>query len=238
MNQNARTLGMRDTHFVNSSGMPDETHLTSARDLVTLTRALINQFPQYYAYYSIKDFTWNDIKQGNRNLLLYRDPTVDGVKTGHTESAGYCLIGSAERDDMRLIAVVTGTESKVARADMVQSLLNFGFTNYVTREIYPAGKVIQVVDVYKSEVDSVAAESAEKIVLTVPRRGNSEITQTVSVPDYLISPVNKGQKLGSISFSIGGTVLGNYPLTAVSSVPEGGIIDQLIGAVLLWFADF
>jgi len=156
MNKFALELGMKRTHFVNSSGMPGDGHLTTAKDLAILTRALIKEFPQYYKYYAIKDFTWNKIKQGNRNLLLYRDPTVDGVKTGHTESAGYCLIGSADRDGMRLIAVVTGTDSKLARAEMVQNLLNYGYRNYVTKKYYPAGKVIRSIDVYKATSNTVS----------------------------------------------------------------------------------
>jgi len=238
MNKVAAELGMKNTYFVNSTGMPDEGHLTTARDLAKLTRALISNYPQYYEYYSVKDFTWNKIKQGNRNLLLYRDPTVDGVKTGYTESAGYCLIGSALRDGMRLIAVVTGTESKVARADMVHNLLNYGYRNFVTREIYPEHKIIQNVDVYKAASNQVAVESADRISLTVPRRGDAEITQTVTIPDYVIAPVNSGQQLGDIKFSVRGTALGKYPLTAAGNVPEGGVIDQLIGTIMLWIADF
>lgn len=238
MNKIAAELGMTRTYFVNSSGMPGEGHLTTARDLATLTRALINQYPQYYKYYSVKDFTWNKIKQGNRNILLYRDPSVDGVKTGHTESAGYCLIGSAHREGMRLIAVVTGTGSKQARADMVQNLLNYGFRNYITQTIYPAAKLIQNVDVYKAASNSVAVESVDKISLTVPRRGGAELTQTVTIPDYVIAPIASGQVLGNIEFSVQGSSLGKYPLTAVTDVPEGGIIDQLIGTVMLWVADF
>ena len=235
MNKVAGELGMTKTHFVNSTGMPDATHVTTANDLMLLTRALINRYPQYYKYYSIRDFTWNNIKQGNRNLLLYRDSSVDGVKTGHTESAGYCLIGSAERDGMRLIGVVTGTESKKARADMVQNLLNYGFRNYITREVYPAGKVIQNIEVFKAAQDTVAVETVDSISITVPRRGDAEITQTESVPGYAVAPVNKGQQLGAISFRVGDSKLGEYPLTAVTQVPEGGFIDQLVGGVLLWF---
>ena len=238
MNKVAAELGMTGTYFVNSSGMPGEGHLTTARDLATLTRELINQYPQYYKYYSVKDFTWNEIKQGNRNILLYRDPSVDGVKTGHTESAGYCLIGSAHREGMRLIAVVTGTGSKQARADMVQNLLNYGFRNYITQAIYPAGKLIQNVDVYKAASNIVAVESVDKISLTVPRRGGAELTQTVTIPDYVIAPIASGEVLGNIEFSVQGSSLGKYPLTAVTDVPEGGIIDQLIGTVMLWVADF
>jgi D-alanyl-D-alanine carboxypeptidase (penicillin-binding protein 5/6) len=238
MNKVAAELGMQGTNFVNSSGMPGEGHLTTASDLAKLTRALINQFPQYYKYYSIKEFTWNKIKQGNRNLLLYRDPTVDGVKTGHTESAGYCLIGSAEREGMRLIAIVTGTESKLARAEMVQSLLNYGFSNYITREVYPAGKLIQNVDVYKASSNFVAVESADRISLTVPRRGGAELTQTVTIPDYVTAPVDRGQVLGNIEFSVQGSSLGKYPLTATTNIPEGGIVDQVIGTVMLWIESF
>jgi len=238
MNKSADELGMKRTHFVNSAGMPDEGHLTTATDLVILTRALINHYPQFYKYYSVEDFTWNKIKQGNRNLLLYRDPSVDGVKTGYTESAGYCLIGSAMRDGMRLIAVVTGTASKLARAEMVQNLLNYGFRNYTTQEIYPAGKVIQSVDVYKASSNSVAVESADRISLTVPRRSAAEITQTVTIPDYVIAPIDLGQVLGNIEFRVEGRSLGEYPLTAATAIPEGGIVDQLIGTVMQWIADF
>jgi len=238
MNSVAAELGMKGTYFVNSSGMPDEGHLTTATDLATLTRALINQYPEYYKYYSVKEFTWNNIKQGNRNLLLYRDPTVDGVKTGHTVSAGYSLIGSADREGMRLIAVVTGTKGKKVRADMVQNLLNFGFRNYITKEVYPAGKMIRNIDVYKAASNTVHLESADSIFLTVPRRGGAEITQTVTVPANVVAPVARGQVLGDIEFSVQGTSLGKYPLTAVAEIPEGGIVDQLIGTVMLWFADF
>ncbi len=238
MNSVAAELGMKGTYFVNSSGMPDEGHLTTATDLATLTRALINQYPEYYKYYSVKEFTWNNIKQGNRNLLLYRDPTVDGVKTGHTVSAGYSLIGSADREGMRLIAVVTGTKGKKVRADMVQNLLNFGFRNYITKEVYPAGKMIRNIDVYKAASNTVHLESADSIFLTVPRRGGAEIIQTVTVPANVVAPVNRGQVLGDIEFSVQGTSLGKYPLTAVAEIPEGGIVDQLIGTVMLWFADF
>ncbi len=237
MNKVAAELGMKGTHFVNSTGMPAEGHLTTATDLAILTRSLINQYPQYYEYYSIKEFTWNNIKQGNRNLLLYRDPSVDGVKTGHTESAGYCLIGSAQREGMRLIAVVTGTDSKLIRADMVQNLLNYGFRNYITKEVYPAGKLIQNVDVYKAANDIVAVESVDKISLTVPRRGGAEITQTVTIPDYVVAPVERGQVLGNIEFSVKGSSLGKYPLTAVSSIQEGGIVDQIIGTIMLWWVE-
>ncbi|MEA1888986.1 MAG: D-alanyl-D-alanine carboxypeptidase family protein [Pseudomonadota bacterium] len=237
MNDVAADLAMKGTYFVNSSGMPDEGHLTTAADLAKLTRALISRYPQYYKYYSIKDFTWNKIKQGNRNILLYRDPSVDGVKTGHTESAGYCLIGSAERDGMRLIAVVTGTDSKLARADMVQNLLNFGFRNYITKKVYPAAKKIRNIDVYKAASNTVSVELAESISLTIPRRGGTDITQTVTVPDYVIAPISRGQVLGDIEFSVQGTSLGKFPLSAAAEIPEGGIVDQLIGTVMLWFAD-
>ena len=237
MNKVAAELGMKGTHFVNSTGMPDEGHLTTATDLAILTRSLIDQYPQYYKYYAVKDFTWNNIKQGNRNLLLYRDPSIDGVKTGHTESAGYCLIGSAQRDGMRLIAVVTGTDSKLIRADMVQNLLNYGFRNYKTQVVYPAGKLIQNVDVYKATSNTVAVESIDKISLTVPRRGGAEITQTVTIPDYVVAPVERGQVLGNIEFSVNGSSLGKYPLTAVTSIPEGGVIEQVIGTVMLWWVD-
>lgn len=237
MNDVAADLGMKGTYFVNSSGMPGEGHLTTAADLAKLTRALISRYPQYYKYYSIKDFTWNKIKQGNRNILLYRDPSVDGVKTGHTESAGYCLIGSAERDGMRLIAVVTGADSKLARADMVQNLLNFGFRNYITKKVYPAAKKIRNIDVYKAASNSVSVELAESISLTIPRRGGTDITQTVTVPDYVIAPISRSQVLGDIEFSVQGTSLGKFPLSAAAEIPEGGIVDQLIGTVMLWFVD-
>jgi D-alanyl-D-alanine carboxypeptidase (penicillin-binding protein 5/6) len=139
---------------------------------------------------------------------------------------------------MRLIAVVTGTESKLARAEMVQNLLNYGFSNYITQEIYPAGKLIQNVDVYKASSNFVAVESAEKISLTIPRRGSAELTQTVTIPDYVTAPVDRGQVLGNIEFSVQGSSLGKYPLTATTNIEEGGLIDQLIGTVMLWIESF
>lgn len=235
MNEMAGRLGMNATHFENSVGMPGKNHYTTATDLGILTRALIRDFPQYYSYYAIPEFTWNDITQGNRNILLSRDPSVDGVKTGHTESAGYCLIGSALREDMRLIAVVLGSDSKLKRADLVHSLLNYGFSNYITREVYPAGKVLKNVTVYKGEQESVAIESAEAIHLTVPRRSKSDITQVLSVPDYIIAPVEGGQVLGDIEFTVAGSSLGHYPLTTAMAVADGDIIDQLMGTIMLWF---
>ena len=235
MNQMAAKLGMSGTHFENSVGMPGQDHFTTATDLGILTRALIRDFPEYYKYYSIKEFTWNKITQGNRNILLTRDPSVDGVKTGHTESAGYCLIGSANRDGMRLIAVVTGADSKLKRADLVHSLLNYGFSNYITREVYPAGKVLQNVTIYKGEQEKVAVETSEGISLTVPRRSKADITQVLSVPDYVIAPVEAGQALGDIEFTVAGSSLGHYPLTTTAAVADGGIIDQLMGTIMLWF---
>jgi D-alanyl-D-alanine carboxypeptidase (penicillin-binding protein 5/6) len=235
MNEMAARLGMNGTHFENSVGMPGKNHYTTATDLGILTRALIRDFPQYYSYYAIPEFTWNDITQGNRNILLSRDPSVDGVKTGHTESAGYCLIGSALREDMRLIAVVLGSDSKLKRADLVHSLLNYGFSNYITREVYPAGKVLKNVTVYKGEQETVAVESAEAIHLTVPRRSKSDITQVLSVPDYVIAPVEGDQVLGDIEFTVAGSSLGHYPLTTAMAVADGGIIDQLMGTIMLWF---
>jgi len=235
MNQVAAELGMNGTHFMNSVGMPDQDHFTTASDLAVLTRALIRDYPEYYKYYSITEFTWNKITQGNRNILLTRDATVDGVKTGHTESAGYCLIGSALRDDMRLIAVVVGADSMLARADLVHSLLNFGFSNYVTREAYPAGKVLQNVTVYKGEADTVPIATPQPIVVTVPRRSDVEITQTVTIPDYLVAPLDAGQEIGEIRFSMAGEEFGRYPLIAATGAAEGGLVDQLIGTVMLWF---
>lgn len=235
MNQMAVKLGMNGTHFENSVGMPGKDHFTTAIDLGILTRALIRDFPEYYKYYSIKEFTWNKITQGNRNILLTRDPSVDGVKTGHTESAGYCLIGSAMRDNMRLIAVVTGADSKLKRADLVHSLLNYGFSNYITREVYPAGKVLQNITIYKGEQEKVAVETSEGIYLTVPRRSKADITQVLSVPDYVIAPVEAGQALGDIEFTVAGDSLGHYPLTTKTAVADGGIIDQLMGTIMLWF---
>jgi D-alanyl-D-alanine carboxypeptidase (penicillin-binding protein 5/6) len=214
--------------------MPDKDHFTTARDLAVLTRALIRNFPEYYRYYSMREFTWNKITQGNRNILLARDASVDGVKTGHTESAGYCLIGSALRDGMRLISVVIGADSKLKRADLVHSLLNYGFSNYITRQVYPAGKTLQHITVYKGDVDEIDVETKDGIYLTVPRRSKAEITQVLSVPDYVVAPVESGQPLGDIEFSVAGSSLGHYPLTTTAAVGEGGIIDQLIGTVMLW----
>ncbi|HKK13923.1 MAG TPA: D-alanyl-D-alanine carboxypeptidase family protein, partial [Gammaproteobacteria bacterium] len=181
MNRQAKALGMNHTHFVNPTGLPDPNHYTTAHDIAKLARALIRDFPEYYKLYSEKKFTWNNITQYNRNKLLWRDPSVDGMKTGHTESAGYCLVASAKRKHMRLISVVLGTKSNEARADASQALLNYGFRFFETHKLYDAHKPLTHARVWKGADDKLSLGLAHTLYVTVPRGQYKDLDASMSV---------------------------------------------------------
>lgn len=233
MNQRAQQLGMTNSHFVNSAGMPDPQHYTSPRDLATLTRALIHEFPQYYKYYSMREFMFNGITQPNRNLLLGRDPTVDGVKTGHTESAGFCLVSSALRNGMRLVAVVLGTSSENARASESQTLLNYGFRFYETHRIYTANKPLTTVRVWKGETENLALGLNKDLYLTIPRGQYKSLVASMSVSPQIIAPVARGQSYGTVRVALGGKEIAKQPLLALQAVQEGGIWRRFVDWALL-----
>ncbi len=233
MNQHAQELGMKNTHFVNSTGLPDDAHKTTARDLAILARALIKRFPQYYKWYSTKDFTYNKIKQSNRNTLLWRDKSVDGMKTGHTEEAGYCLLASAKRNNMRLISVVLGTRSTNARAQESQKLLNFGFRFYESHVIYPAQKTLKKIRIYKGSKEQLAVGVAKDIAVIIPRGQYKNLKPAMTINTPLQAPVNKGQQLGSVEIKLDGKVLARSALIALETIPEGSLWQQAKDSALM-----
>ena len=202
MNEYAKRIGMKATHFVNADGLPDPNHYTTARDMAILANALISEFPEYYQWYSIHEFTWNNIKQQNRNGLLLRDPTVDGMKTGHTDSAGFCLVTSAKRDNMRLVSVVMGSSSIKAREDSSSALLNYGYTFYETGQVMKAGTPLKKVRVYKSAQGEVDLTAPRNIVLTVGRGQLASVkTETRIFKEPLIAPLAADQAIGEITLT-------------------------------------
>ncbi len=232
MNQHARRLGMQNTHFTNSTGLPDPDHYTSARDLNILTRALIHDLPQYYPWFKLREFTYNSITQRNRNLLLWRDPSVDGVKTGHTQEAGYCLVASAEREGMRLIATVMGTPSEKARTEAVQALVGYGFRFFATRKLQDAGKLTEA-RVYKGEQDRLALGITAPIYATVPKGEEDKLTTTLETAPWIIAPVEQGQVLGKVKVQLGEHTMAEYPLVALQAVAEAGFFGRWIDEGLL-----
>jgi serine-type D-Ala-D-Ala carboxypeptidase (penicillin-binding protein 5/6) len=234
MNTYAAELGLKNTHFDNSWGGPGPTHHMSAQDIAVLSRVLIRDFPEWYKWYSIREFEWNGIKQQNRNGLLARDPTVDGIKTGHTESAGYCLASSAKRGDMRLIAVVLGTDSFKAREDASAALLNYGFTFYETVKAKSATDVVLKPEVYKGEEERVTLVPARDIWVTVGRGAGAQLKTTATVRQPVVAPIKAGQALGELTVSDGNDVVARVPLVAQSAVPEGGWWTRTVDSIALW----
>jgi len=235
MNQVAAKLGMKGTHFVNSTGLPDPDHYTTARDMAMLARALIHDFPKHYAWYSIKQFSYNGISQYNRNKLLWRDDSVDGLKTGHTDAAGYCLVASAKRDEMRLISVVLGTQSEDARARESQKLLNYGFRFFESHRLYAPKEALTNVRVWKGEAEEVALGLAQEMIITIPRGEYDNLQATMKIQPNLTAPINKGTSYGSVVVSLDGNVIAEAPLIALEDIPEGGLFQSLKDELLLMF---
>jgi D-alanyl-D-alanine carboxypeptidase (penicillin-binding protein 5/6) len=237
MNEYAKRLGMKATNFVNSDGLPAPEHYTTARDMAILANALISEFPDFYQWYSLREFTWNNITQHNRNGLLLRDPTVDGMKTGHTDSAGFCLVTSAKRDGMRLVSVVMGSASVKAREDASAALLNYGYTFYETAKVKSAGEVLLRPRVYKSAEEYVTLAVPRDIVLTV---GRGQIASLKSTPhlfkEPLIAPLAANQAIGELTISDpAGEVVSRVPLMPGKAVPEAGLWTRATDSVRLWF---
>jgi D-alanyl-D-alanine carboxypeptidase (penicillin-binding protein 5/6) len=234
MNQYAQELGMTSTHFVNATGWPDDEHYTTARDLAILARALIEEFPDHYEWHAIKEFTWADITQPNRNRLLWRDDSVDGLKTGHTEAAGYCLVASAERDGMRVISVVLGTASDKARIDGTQALINYGFRFFETRLLYKAGEEITRARVWKSANEYSPLGVMEDLYITVPRGAYDALESLHNLPAVIEAPVATGQPLGEIKVSLNDEVLLQEQLRALADNPSGSLWQRAVDTVMLW----
>jgi D-alanyl-D-alanine carboxypeptidase (penicillin-binding protein 5/6) len=234
MNSYAKELGLKNSHFNDSSGLPGPTHYMSAHDIALLSRVLIHDYPEYYKYYSMREFEWNKIKQQNRNGLLAKDPSVDGIKTGHTETAGYCLAASAKRGDMRLISVVLGTQGFKAREDASAALLNYGFTFFETVKAKSAGEVILKPEVYKGEEDRVTLVPAHDLYVTVSRGSGAQLKSAATVKEPVIAPIKAGQALGELTVSDGATVVARVPLVAQQAVAEGGWWTRTWDGVSLW----
>lgn len=235
MNQMAKRLGMSGTRFQNSTGLPHPEHYTTARDLGRLSTALINRFPEYYKLYAEREFTYNGIRQPNRNRLLYLDPSVDGLKTGHTESAGYCLIASSQRDRRRLLSVVLGAGSDVGRAMESQKLLNYGFQFFETVKLYPANKAVSTLRIYKGSSSNLKAGFIQDLYVTVPRGAAGRIDARLVSKQPMLAPVRRGQQVGSLRLTVDGELVGDYPLRALDDVPVAGLLGRGWDTLLLMF---
>jgi D-alanyl-D-alanine carboxypeptidase (penicillin-binding protein 5/6) len=232
MNQYAKELGMDNTHFVNCTGWPDKEHLTTARDIAKLSAAIIKEFPERYTWHAEKEFTYNSIKQYNRNKLLWRDDSVDGMKTGHTDSAGFCLVASAVRSDMRIVSVVLGTESKKARANISQALLNYGFRFYESHTLYGAGEVLSRPRVWGGEFETLTVGLAQDLAIAIPRGAYDDLDATMDIDKNIEAPVAKGQQIGEVKVSLDGKMLETVPLVALETVSEGNLFQQAKDYVL------
>ena len=234
MNSHAQRLGMQHTHFVNSTGLPHDDHYTTPEDIAKAAIATIQEFPEYYAWYSQKSFVFNDIKQHNRNKLLWRDESVDGMKTGHTEAAGYCLVASAQREGMRLISVVMGTDSESDRASASQSLLNFGFRFYETHQLYAAGDVLNHARIWKGEKERLPLGLASDLNVTIPRHQYDNLDAQLEVEPKIMAPISEGEVLGKVHVSLDGEPVISADLVALKSIADGNIWQQIKDSALLW----
>lgn len=235
MNDEAAKQGLRDTHFVNSTGLPDPTHLTTVRDLATLARNLVTRFPQYLHYYSQKEFTYNKIKQNNRNRLLWTDESVDGLKTGHTQSAGYCLVATALRDGRRIVSVIVGAASDSARTENSLKLLNWSFQNFDTIKLFDNSTPAVTARVWEGQAETVGLGSDTPTWITVPRGKGPEVKPLAQYTQPLIAPLKKGAKVGTVSLSLDGKVLREEPLFVMDDVPEAGFFGRMVDKVRLLF---
>ncbi|HZW60531.1 MAG TPA: D-alanyl-D-alanine carboxypeptidase family protein, partial [Woeseiaceae bacterium] len=235
MNRYAAELGMNSSHFLNATGLPDDDHYSTARDMATLSRAIINEFPEYYRWYSVREFTYNDITQPNRNSLLWRDDSVDGMKTGHTDDAGYCLVSSAQRDDMRIVSVVLGTGSAKSRIDGSQALLNYGFRFFETRLLYHAGEEVASARIWKAQKEYTKLGLPDDLYVTVPRGSYDDLESVLNMPSILVAPVAEGQPLAELQVSLNGDELLSEPLRALSANPAGSFWQRTVDSMRLWF---
>lgn len=236
MNQHASRLSLTGSYFVNSHGLPHPQHLTTARDLATLANAIITTYPEHYQIYSEREFTYNDIRQYNRNTLLSEDSSVDGLKTGYTSEAGYGLVASAERNNMRLISVVMGTDSTNARKRETRSLLNYGFRFYETKQVVAAGAELEKPRVWKGAQDYLSVGVASDVVLTLPRGKSRELLQEIVLQDPLEAPLEAGTRVGELTLVLDGKVLEQVSLVALESLESGGFFARLWDNVLMWIA--
>lgn len=235
MNREAQRLGLKNTQFRNATGLPDPEHYSTAHDLARLAAALIRDFPKFYPYYSIKQYRYNNITQQNRNRLLWSDPHVDGMKTGYTKAAGYCLVSSAKRDQRRLVAVVLGTASPSARISESQRLLNYGFQFFDSVRIYAGKQVVSKLPVYKGKQSQVKTGFMEDFMMAVPKGQAKDLKVQLISMQPLLAPIAAGQQIGTLKLALGDTPLGNYPVVALEAVPVASIFGRAWDTVRLWF---
>ena len=235
MNREAQRLGMKDTHFANSTGLPHPQHHSTAQDLALLAAALIRDFPEYYPLYSQRQFRYNNITQMNRNRLLWTDPTVDGIKTGYTENAGYCLVSSARRGDRRLVSVVLGAASEAARAAESQKLLNHGFQAYDGVRLYAGNQPVTTMRVWKGSLNNLKAGFVRDFYLALPKGGGDKLKATIDSLQPLLAPVRAGQRVATLKLTLGGKPYGEFPVVALHDVPAAGIFGRGWDAIRLFF---
>ncbi|MBP5980233.1 MAG: D-alanyl-D-alanine carboxypeptidase [Halomonas sp.] len=236
MNQHAARLGMENTHFENATGLPSDNHYSTAHDLARLSRHIINDYPEHYAIYSQRHFSYGGIDQPNRNRLLWRDPSVDGLKTGWTDAAGYCLVSSAERDGMRLISVVMGTNSDEARAQEAQKLLSYGFRFYETMKLYERGAVLETPRVWGGDINELRVGVNEEVYMTLPRNRSEELRARLNLNADLQAPIAVGDDVGTLEVYLGEEMVGERPLVALENVEEGGLFKRLFDQVQRFFS--
>ncbi|WP_201572743.1 D-alanyl-D-alanine carboxypeptidase family protein [Psychrobacter nivimaris] len=234
MNEQAQKIGMENSNFVNATGMPDEGHLASALDLSKLARAIIKNSGDYYSIYAEKEFTYNGITQGNRNALLITDPTVDGLKTGHTDAAGYCLVASSNREGMRLISVIMGTKSQQARADQSRELLNWGFGHFTTVTKAPAGQFVSKLPVWFGEADEVELATGDNLQILTSKTQKNKITTVVDIPESLEAPIKKGQEVGKMMAVIDGKAVASVPIIATNDIEQSGFMSRTWEHIVRW----
>jgi serine-type D-Ala-D-Ala carboxypeptidase (penicillin-binding protein 5/6) len=235
MNQHAKRLGMNASNFMNSTGLPHPDHYTTARDIAKVSEATIREFPEYYPWYAERVFTYNGIKQQNRNRLLWRDDSIDGVKTGHTEAAGFCLVTSAMRDGMRLTSVVMGTSSENERAKQSLALLNYGFRFFETHRLYGAGEVLHQSRVWKGHKERLSLGLPRDLYITIPRGRYQDLSASMDVKPRIMAPIAKGSEMGRVAVALEGEAVADVPLIALEPIDEGGIVRFVTDSVLLWF---
>lgn len=237
MNEQANQLGMQNSHFVNATGMPADGHEASAKDLALLAQAIIKNSGDYYPIYAEKEFTYNGITQGNRNALLITDPTVDGLKTGHTNAAGYCLVASSERDGMRLISVIMGADSMQARADQSRELLNWGFGHFETVTKAPAGQFVANVPISFGKVDEVEAATGDALQILTTKTQKNKISTIINMDENIKAPITKGQQLGQMMAVLDGKAVASVPVVATQDIEEAGFFSRMWESITSWFSN-
>ncbi len=235
MNHQAQLLGMVNTHYVNATGWPHENHYTSARDIAILTRAVIREFPESYRYYKEREFTFNKIRQFNRNRLLWRDESVDGVKTGHTEAAGYCLVASAARDQMRLVSVILGAKSDKARTQSSQALLNYGFRFFETHKLYRSEEILKTARIWYGDQEQISMGVGKDIHITIPRGRYRDLDASMEIDREISAPVLQGQQLGQVNIKLDEELILTENIVAMQAVSEGSIIVKALDSIKLMF---